>query len=391
MVTSGNSGWQVVASPNTGFTANSLAGVIAITATDAWAVGSTGSMTRTFIGDTIDQQTVWQPLIEHWDGVQWSIIPGPQLTGQAMLYGVAASSPGDVWAVGSLGNASTVEKTTAEETLIEHWDGAQWQVVPSPQAGASASRLADVIALAATDVWAVGAATDRPTRDTSRTLSVHWDGQQWSVMPSLSPGMLQSLEGIAAVAPDDIWAVGWVKVTSQSPLQTLIEHWDGQQWNVIQSPSPGLSENYLSKLVILAANDIWAVGRSSDGHFSARPSGGFRIIRTVLIEHWDGQQWSVVKSPDLASEDSCLLGVASVSPGDVWAVGVSSIGDTHQALIEHWDGQQWSVVPGPHPGVFHHLSRVVRVPASSDLWAVGAYNQHFIPFEHHTLIETFSR
>src|SRR5260370_24813295 len=136
MVNSVNSGWQVVAGQNTGFTANGLAGVVAITATDAWAVGSAGSMTRTFIGDTIDQHTVWEPLIEHWDGLQWSIVPGPQLTGQAMLYGVAASSPGDVWAVGSLGNASTVEKTTPEETVIEQCDGAQGQRGPATTSGA---------------------------------------------------------------------------------------------------------------------------------------------------------------------------------------------------------------------------------------------------------------
>jgi hypothetical protein len=390
MATGGNSGWQIVASPNAVFPANGLVSVIALTATDAWAVGNAGSMTRTFTADAIDQQTVWEPLIEHWDGTQWSIVPGPHLTGQAMLHGIAASSPDEVWAVGSLGNAATVEQTTAEQALIEHWDGARWQVVPCPQTGARASRLADVIAFAATDVWAVGATTDLPTRDTSRTFVVHWNGQQWSVMPSPSPGMLQSLEGIAAVAPDDIWAVGWVKMTSQSPEQTLIEHWDGKLWQVIQSPSPGLRENYLSKLAVISTNDIWAVGRCGDGHFSARPSGG-RLLRTVLIEHWDGKLWSVITSPDLASEDSFLLGVAGVSPSDVWAVGISSTGKTFGALLEHWNGRQWSVIPGAHPGAIHHLSRVVRVPGEADLWAVGAYQQRVTPFEGRTLIEKFSR
>jgi hypothetical protein len=111
----------------------------------------------------------------------------------------------------------------------------------------------------------------------------------------------------------------------------------------------------------------------------------------VLIEHWNGQQWSVITSPDLASEDSCLLGVAGVSPSDVWAVGVSSTGDTFGALIEHWNGRQWSVIPGAHPGAAHHLSRVVRVPGEADLWAVGAYQQRVNPFEGRTLIEKFSR
>jgi len=215
-----------------------------------------------------------------------------------------------------------------------------WQIVATPNAVFTANGLVSVIALTATDLWAVGATTDHPTRDTSRTFVVHWNGQQWSVMPSPSPGMLQSLEGIAAVAPDDIWAVGWVKMTSQSPEQALIEYWDGKLWQVIQSPSPGLRENYLSKLAVISTNDIWADGRFGDGHFSARPSGG-RIIRTVLIEHWNGRQWSVI--------------------------------------------------PGAHPGAVHHLSRVVRVPGEADLWAVGAYQQRVNPFEGRTSIEKFSR
>src|SRR5260370_41374922 len=113
MVTSGNSGWQVVASPNTGFTANGLAGVVAITATDAWAVGSAGSMTRTFIGDTIDQHTVWEPLIEHWDGLQWSVVTSPQLASEAScLLGVAGVSPGEI-AVGSRRERSYISEAAA--------------------------------------------------------------------------------------------------------------------------------------------------------------------------------------------------------------------------------------------------------------------------------------
>jgi len=53
----------------------------------------------------------------------WNVVPSPNVgTGRNQLNGVAVISANDVWAVGS---------GTGEKTLIEHWDGASWNVVPS--------------------------------------------------------------------------------------------------------------------------------------------------------------------------------------------------------------------------------------------------------------------
>jgi len=51
-----------------------LASVTAVSATDAWAVGSGGNT----------------PLIEHWNGSTWSIVPGPAVSGH--LYSITALS-----------------------------------------------------------------------------------------------------------------------------------------------------------------------------------------------------------------------------------------------------------------------------------------------------------
>jgi hypothetical protein len=42
-------------------------------------------------------------------------------------HGIAASGPNDIWAVGYEETSSYVP-----QTLIEHWDGHSWSVVPSP-------------------------------------------------------------------------------------------------------------------------------------------------------------------------------------------------------------------------------------------------------------------
>ena len=90
---------------------------------------------------------------------------------------------------------------------MERWDGMAWTRVESPNAGHSHSgSLSGVVALAADDVWAVGAYADGgPTL----TLIEHWDGTAWTVVPSPNKGPYPNdLSAVSAVAPDDIWAVG---------------------------------------------------------------------------------------------------------------------------------------------------------------------------------------
>ena len=48
-------------------------------------------------------------------------------------------------------------------------------------------------------------------------------------------------------------------------------------------------------------------------------------------------------------------------------------GQQGQGLIEHWDGQQWSVIANPSPQSFTQLSGVARDPPTpGKLWVVGA-------------------
>jgi hypothetical protein len=52
------------------------------------------------VGDFINASGVRQTLIEHWNGTQWSVVPSPNLMGNNLLRGVAIVSANDVWAVG---------------------------------------------------------------------------------------------------------------------------------------------------------------------------------------------------------------------------------------------------------------------------------------------------
>src|SRR5207247_2313765 len=74
----------------------------------------------------------------HWDGSAWSIVATPNAPMDwSRLYGVAATSSNDVWAVGASQDVASVPG----RTLIEHWDGSAWSIVPSPSPGAVVNEL----------------------------------------------------------------------------------------------------------------------------------------------------------------------------------------------------------------------------------------------------------
>src|SRR5689334_3789544 len=58
-------------------------------------------------------------------GLAWQIVPTSNATA---LYGVAAVTATDVWAVGQ-------DYTAGSLTLTMHWNGSAWSVVPSPNIG----------------------------------------------------------------------------------------------------------------------------------------------------------------------------------------------------------------------------------------------------------------
>ena len=41
----------------------------------------------------------------------------------------------------------------------------------------------------------------------------------------------------------------------------------------------------------------------------------------TLVEHWDGTTWSVVNSPNVTTDGNQLGGVVALATGNVWAVG----------------------------------------------------------------------
>ncbi len=307
----------------------------------------------------------------------WSVISSPNVAGySSILYGVTALSVNNVWAVGYYQNASG----TFALTLIEHWNGTKWSIVPSPNAaGAMYSILNSVVALSANNIWAVGYSLYPPPSSGGssydRTLVEHWNGTRWRVVSSPNPVSSTSIfTGITASSLNNAWAVGYYAGG------TLIEHWNGTSWSIIPSPSPGSNGSFLNGVATISASLVRAAGYYQDTNGSQ-----------PLIENWDGTTWSIVPSPPaVGSVYNVLNGITALSANNNWAVGyfINASSGIYQTLTEQWNGTIWNVVPSPNIGTGHNrLTAVTHVPGTNKTWAVGYYNGATIAYQ--TLIEFY--
>ena len=193
----------------------------------------------------------------------------------------------------------------------------------SPNVDASYNVLSGIAAISASNVWAVGS-------HSNLTLVEHWNGTQWKVVasPSVKGSLSDSLSGVVAIAANNIWAVGGYNDASNNG-QTLIEHWNGTSWSIVNSPNVAKLSDGLTAISAVSATDMWAVG-SISGTSSFQP----------LFEHWNGASWGITSS----TGSGALSGVAALASNNVWAVGSVSVPNLVQTLIEHWNGRSWSVV-----------------------------------------------
>lgn len=340
--------------------ANQLNAVAGRTGTDAWAVGD-------FVGPNDDDGQVM--LAEHWNGTAWSQVPTPNVVRfDEKLNAVSPAAANDVWAVGSANRTGFAHT----DPLAAHWDGTAWTIVPTPATtGGSKSILSGVANLGGGNAWAVGRSAG------NRALAEHWDGTAWTIVPVPDPvapaGTVFSgstLSGVSARAANDIWAVGSFQSAKGTAINsyTLTMHWNGTAWTIVPSPNPATPSplngvrQLLNGVVALSPADAWAVGNTVD-----TVSGSFLPDKPVAL-HWNGTAWSVSPLPSLGG-GGALAAVTASSATSVWAAG--SPGGTTSVL--HFNGTAWAAEPTPVGADGPPLLKgVSAVPGSAtEVWAAG--------------------
>ena len=334
-------GWRVQTGPAGARESNELFGVSAASSRGVWAVGVTlpsGGPART--------------LVERWQGRAWRTVPSPdRLSGGNFLNAVVALSASDAWAVGLSRSPGGPART-----LILHWDGRRWAIAASPNAGPGGNFLVSVAAASARDVWAAGY---RDARGVYRSLVEHWDGDRWTVVrlpPLGGPG--NGLNAIDAGASDVVWAVGG-SATARGPSQPLVLRLDGRSWSAVPAPT---------SLHGATLNGVAAQGRAAWVVGATRSGGGDRAFSLET----DGRNWRAVALDPVTALSFDLNAIWAAARGDVWAVGSSFDGRWYRPLVEHGSGGTWSSVPTPRiPGYDGHLMAVDGL-AGGEVWAVGS-------------------
>jgi hypothetical protein len=209
----------------------------------------------------------------------------------------------NVWAVGNTDNGPV-------KTLIEHWDGTSWTVVPSPSPGSGFDdELSGVAATSATNIWAVGQFT--PVGGNQTALILHFDGTSWKQVPSsIADGTFSSLAAVAVTSPTNAWATGF-----DEHSQPLMLHWDGTAWQRASIPPLSSGTGELAGVTASSASNAWAVGSTFDG-----------FAHQNLVLHWDGSAWTRITSPNFTGSDF-LGNVVGTPNGGFWTVGADNADD----------------------------------------------------------------
>jgi len=340
--------WKQVAIPDVPGNLQ-LSQVTAVSATDAWAVGST---------ILLPAGTV-EPVVLQWNGTAWSQFAVAGIPDYVSLTSVAVAN-GHVWVSGNDNAAGGVvyrlsgtqwvsvavpagmnsvslatspngqfwayggnegypyggdDGPAADMTEIAGYTGTTPQAYPTGASTAAAG--ADLSFASSTDGYAVG------TLNGGGPVVLHWNGTAWSTAPAPVPpkGTIGSLDSVLDTSSAGVWATGALESRSGA-VSTWVVHWNGKSWTTVKVPSAFAPQSLFF-----------------DGNISAGESGGPQWISgntgtgTTEYLFYAGGTFTAVKGTTGAPlQSGAVMDLAGVPGSDAtWAIsaqldGTSSAG-----------------------------------------------------------------
>ncbi|MBZ9643948.1 hypothetical protein [Streptomyces sp. PSKA30] len=291
-----------------------------------------------------------------------------------------ASSPTNIWAVGSAEDASGTINP-----LVRHWDGTRWSEVPFGGTDGREVRLHDVEALGPKDVWAAGTYIDR-----SRTASLpnevrahtanrlpeqaagagagdpvvlrHWNGDGWTETerPAPAEGWTRFVMDLTALGLDSVWLSTLDRNESTGQYAGQLERWDGMTWRTEKLPAaPGGGTVEPQSVTGTGPDDVWVSVLNDKGG-----------VLTPLLYHFDGHGWTVKNVPVPFTHEAgwTLSGAATTPNGDLHVIVETNAAErvlTRSAA--RWDGQTWRQLPAPD----YEFMNDLIADNSGTVWAAG--------------------
>ena len=251
--------WSAIALPTTGAKTSSLAGVVALGPSVAYAVGWSAPL--------------FDGVVFRWNGTAWHAVKA--IDGSVGTWdGIDATSPSDVWIVGR-GYAGG-----AINPIAEHFDRTRWVESFPPGAGAKRDGLTAVDDIGADDVWAVGMPNGSVT---NRPLADHLDRTGWAraTTPWLGDASLVAVDHSSSA---DVWAVG-----SKGYYHPAVIRLSSGSWKTVDTSS--FPDSVVGGLAVRSTTDVWV-------------TGGATAAVGPWIERWNGSSWSAVSPGELPSTTS---------------------------------------------------------------------------------------
>ena len=308
----------------------------------------------------------------------WTVTPTPVIGGPAKsLLGVDCSSANSCFAVGFVDTGSGTPLPDAP--IIEHWDGTSWQLMPTPNQYGS---LHGISCPWPNFCFAVGS-----TSGTLPGKIERWDGTSWSIEPSPTDptGSLEDVSCSGVLACTAVGSVGTGSTGSTGPnTRTLAERWDGTGWHVQSTPNPtGSERNALMDVSCPVRRTCTAVGES----LTSDPGSPGILTGLPFIERWFGRvnAWGQQAVPQPEGAESVGVGGVSCPNGRVcMAVGASgpqpdsnSVMAARRIGLGNWSIFPLTTLPGPGSGLSTVDCPVAGFCQATGNWGNGLIAERF--------------
>jgi hypothetical protein len=335
--------WSIVNSPSP--PGSQLSGVSCPAATFCMAAGNYYNGTNN------------QTLIENWNGRSWSRVSSYNTgsTQANFLNSVSCTSTSFCTATGSYYNG------TNYQTLIEKWNGSSWSHVSSYNTSNTQDNVLNSVSCTSTTFCMAAGRYLNGTAD--QTLIETWNGSSWTQVGSYNSSSTQdnSLSGVSCASTSFCMAAGFY--FNGTYTQNLIEKWNGSSWSHVSSYNSSTLGNYLSSVSCTSTSFCMAVG------YSSSLSGP-----DTLTERWNGASWGFVGSPNAGggARNDFLYGVSCTSTSFCMSAGYDNTSSAYQTLVEGWSGASWGIVGSPNSSGSDSFLYGVSCFTASFCMAVGS-------------------
>lgn len=268
--------WTVKTLPTTKYAYDSELDSVSC-ATSTWCMA---------VGQYADEGFDPAGLAEKWDGVSWRVqsMPEPSSASAVYIYSVSCTSPTSCMAAGETG--SVQPSGWLDEPLIEHWNGSSWRILPTPNLSMG-GQLEAVSCRYANRCTAVGYVMTKSPFPAGppypAPLAERWNGNKWVQQPMSTPSdaYTTDLQAVSCPSLTECVAVGFKQIQGLV-YEPMVQAWNGTKWSVKSAPMPS-TESRLTSVSCPSATACTAIGSILRGSTD---------LPAPFAERWNGSKWT---------------------------------------------------------------------------------------------------